>query len=207
MSRSARVTSIGVLQTMAAALQRFRSESASAVDDLDIEIRRALEWIHHDRKDYWALELRRSAEDVTHARLQLQQAKMSRRMVGREPSCVDEQRALDRAKRRFETAEEKVKAVKHWEYVIDRAVDEFQRSRIHFASWLDTDIVQAVAVLNRMSESLESYISLEAPADTGAPILGPTSVPAEDGAENAEAPPQASPPTSTPKSGDKEARP
>ena len=181
MSRSARVTSIGVLQTMASALQRFRGESASAVDDLDIEIHRALEWIHHDRKDYWALELRRSAENVTQARLQLQQARTSRRMAGHEPSCIDEQRALDRAKRRFETAEEKVKAVKHWEYAVDRAVDEFQRSRTHFVTWLDADMVQAVAALNRMSQSLESYISLETPADAGAPILGPTAASAENG--------------------------
>jgi hypothetical protein len=203
MSRSARVTSIGVLQTMASSLQRFRGESASAVDDLDIEIHRALEWIHHDRKDYWALELRRSAENVTQARLQLQQAKMSRRMAGHEPSCIDEQRALERAKRRFETAEEKVKAVKHWESAMDRAVDEFQRSRIHFVTWLDTDMVSAVAALNRMSESLESYISLEAPADTGAPILGPTTA----SVENEETPPQASPENSPPPSDDKGAKP
>lgn len=178
MGRSARVTSIGVLQLMASSLQRFRSESASAMDDLDIEIHRALEWIHHERKDYWAMELRRSAENVTQARLQLQQAKISRRMAGHEPSCIDEQRALERAKRRFETAEEKIKAVKHWEYAIDRAVDEFRRARTHFGSWLDTDMVQAVAALNRMSESLESYISLEAPAD--APILGSTAASAEN---------------------------
>ena len=56
MSRFARVTSIDVLQTLAAALQKFRGEAAGALDDLDIEIRRALEWIHHDRKEYWAQE-------------------------------------------------------------------------------------------------------------------------------------------------------
>lgn len=187
MSRSARVTSIGVLQTLAGALQRFRGESASAVEDLDLEIRRALEWIHHDRKEYWALELRRSAEAVTQARLQLQQAKMSRRMVGHEPSCIDEQRALERAKRRFETAEEKIKIVKHWEAVLDRAVDEFQRSRIHFVGWLDTEMVQAVAALDRMSASLESYISLAAPTDPGAPVPGPAAAPTDSGAESGEA--------------------
>lgn len=180
MSPSARVTSIGVLQTMASALQRFRGESASAADDLDIELRRALEWIHHDRKDYWNLELRRSEEGVTQAKLQLQQAKMSRRMVGHEPSCIDEQRALERAKRRFETAQEKVKAVKHWEHVIDRAVDEFQAARTQFVTWLDTDVVKAVAALDRMSEALESYISLAVPTDAGAPIVGPGVATGED---------------------------
>ena len=38
MSRSARVTSIGVLQLLASALQRFRGEAAGALDDLEIEM-------------------------------------------------------------------------------------------------------------------------------------------------------------------------
>ena len=114
MSRSARVTSIDVLQTMAAAVQRFRGEAAGVLDDLEIEIHRALEWIHHDRKDYWTHELRRSYEAVSQARLQLQQAQTARRIAGHEPSCIDEKRALDRAKRRLEIAEQKVKAVQHW---------------------------------------------------------------------------------------------
>ena len=55
MSRFARVTSIDVLPTAGRArLQKFRGEAAGALDDLEIEVRRALEWIHHDRKEYWA---------------------------------------------------------------------------------------------------------------------------------------------------------
>jgi hypothetical protein len=169
MGRFARVTSIGVLQTTAAALQRFRGEAAGVLDDLEVEVRRALEWIHHDRKDYWAQELRRSQEAVSEARDQLQQARISRRIVGHEPACVDQQRAFDRAKRRLETAEQKVQAVKQWTLAIDRAVDEFQRSRVQFATWLDTDLLRAVAALDRMSQSLESYVSLETPADLREP--------------------------------------
>jgi hypothetical protein len=127
-------------------------------------MQRALEWIHHDRKDYWAEELRRSWDGLSAARLQLQQAQVSRRIAGHEPACIDEKRALDRAKRRLETAQQKVEAVKHWTHVIERAVDEFQQSRAQFVDWLDTDLIQAVAVLNRMTASLESYTSLEAPA-------------------------------------------
>lgn len=181
MSRFARVTSIGVLQTTAGAVQRFRGEAAGAMDDLEIATRRALEWIHHDRKEYWACELRRSWEAVSQARVQLQQAQTSRKIVGRESACVDERRALDRARRRLETAEQKVQAVQHWTHAIDRAVDEFQQSRTRFTTWLDTDLLQATAALNRMSESLESYVSLEAPADSGAPMAVPGAAPAEDG--------------------------
>ena len=124
-------------------------------------------------------ELRRSWEGVSAARIQLQQAQVSRRIAGREPACIDEKRALERAKRRQETAKQKVQAVKHWTQVLDRAADEFQQSRTQFATWLDTDLVEAVAALNRMSVSLESYTSLAGPAVSGTrtPPSGKTAEP------------------------------
>ena len=148
MSGSARVVSIDVLQTLAGVVQRFRSEAASALDDLDMELRHALEWINHDRKDYWAHEVQRGYEAMTQARLQLEQAKIMRRVGGREPSCIDEKRALEQARRRLETAQQKVEAVQHWIYAINRAVDEFRRSRTQFSTWLDTDLARAIAALN-----------------------------------------------------------
>jgi hypothetical protein len=163
MSRFARVTSIGVLSTLASALHKFRSEAAGAMEDVEAEIRRALEWIHHDRKEYWSQELRHSWEAVSQARLQLQQARISRKIAGREPSCIDEERALERAKRRHDTAEHKVQAVQHWARAMDRAVEEFQRSRTQFTAWLDNDLLRATAALDRMSESLDSYVSLAPP--------------------------------------------
>ncbi|MEN6408067.1 MAG: hypothetical protein ABFC77_16555 [Thermoguttaceae bacterium] len=165
MGRAARVTSIDALDTLSVALQRFRDDAAMATEDVDVALRRVLEWIHHDRKDYWTQELRRSWEGVSQAKLQLQQARTSRKIAGREPSCIDEQRALDRAKRRLEIAEQKVKAVQHWANALDHAADEFQQSRTRFANWLDTDLTTALAALDRMSRSLESYVSLATPSE------------------------------------------
>jgi len=163
MSQSAKVTSIDVLPLLTAALQKFRSEGASAMDDLETELRRALDWIHHDRKDYWTRELHRAQEALVQARLQLQQALVVRRVADREPSCVDEKRAVERARRRVETAQRKIEAVRHWTGVLDRATDDFRRARTQFSAWLDIDLARAAAALDHMSESLVSYISLETP--------------------------------------------
>ncbi len=164
MSRSARVTSIDALQTTAVALKRFRSDAASALDELDLQARRVVSWIHHDRKDYWAHELRRSEDAVATAKVQLIQARSMRRVAGHETECVDERRALARAQRRQEIAMRKVEAVRRHTRAVDHAVDVFQRTRIQFLSWLEGDLEQADAALKRMSASLESYISLGAPA-------------------------------------------
>jgi hypothetical protein len=161
---SARIKSIEILEVISSALKTFRSESSSALDDLDIELHRALNWIHQDRTEYWKQELRRSDEKVSEAKIQLKQAQSSRKLQDYRPSCVDEQRALERAKQRNKTAEMKCKAVQHWTQTIDRAVTAVQRARGQFSLWLDSDVEKAIAALNRMSETLETYVTLEAPA-------------------------------------------
>jgi uncharacterized phage infection (PIP) family protein YhgE len=164
MCATARVTSINVLPLLAAAIQKFRGEASNAVDDIDGEVRRALEWIHHDRKEYWAHEARLAQEAVSQAKLQLQQAMTMRRIADRDPSCIDEKRALERAKRRLERAQRKIQAVRHWQGALDRVADDLRRSRTQFDAWLVNDMSRAVAALNAMSESLVAYISVK-PAD------------------------------------------
>jgi hypothetical protein len=163
MSKSARVTSIDALPLLASALQKFRSEGAGAVDDVAGQVRRALDWVSHDQKDYWTTELRHAEDALSQAKVQLQQALAVRRLADRSPSCDDEKRALERAKRRTETARRKLAAVHHWSIALERAADDFRRSHMQFASWIDIDVSRAVATLNKMSESLVTYISMKGP--------------------------------------------
>ena len=171
MSGAARVTSIDALETTAVALERFRSDAAAALDEMELQARRAVGWIHHDRKDYWAHELRRSEEAVAEARVQLIQARTVRRVGDHEPACADEKRTLARAQRRHEIAQRKVEAVRRCTHEVDHAVDIYQRTRIQFLTWLNSDLALADAALKRMSASLESYISLRAPTDRAARTL------------------------------------
>jgi hypothetical protein len=187
MSRSARVTSIDVLPTLAAAIQKFRADAAGALDELELETRRALEWIRHDRKTYWTHELRRRSEAVAQARVQLQQARTFRSVVGHEPACIDEKRALERAQRRYSTAQQKIEAVRHWTRAIDHAVNEYQRDRVQFLAWLEGDLAKATAALNRMTASLESYISLATPP-AGTATLPEITEPPTSGAAAADPP-------------------
>ena len=139
------------------------------MDDLQLEIRRALEWIHHDRKEYSAQEVRRGWERLAEARLQLQQAMTYRRMADRQPSCIDEKRALEAAKRRLQVAQEKVEAVRHWSQAIERAVNEYHGGCTQFTSWLEGDLPKALAALDRMTEALESYVAMATSEESAAP--------------------------------------
>ena len=132
MAQAAKVTSIDAVGRMSAALQAFRAEAGSGLDDLQMEIQRGLQWIHHDCREYWSVEVRRASERVTEARLNLQQAMTYRRVADHQPTCIDEKRALAAAKRRLQIAQDKVQAVRHWARVIDRAVDEYRGVRTPF---------------------------------------------------------------------------
>ncbi len=181
MSGGARLTSIEAVRQMAAAVQAFRDVSAAAVDELQMEIRRAMEWIHHDRKEHWARELRRAWDRVAEAKVQLQQARTYRRVGDRTPSCIDERKALEAANRRLRLVEEKIETVRRWERVIDRSVDECRGEFTQFSSSIQMELAKAIATLDRMSESLETYVATGIPA-------APAPAPAEKSADAAREP-------------------
>ena len=160
----ARLTRIDAVQEMAAAVDAFRNEAIGGLGNLDMEIRRALEWIHHDRHEHWNHQVRRGWERITEARVQLQQAMTARRIGDHDPACIDEKKALARAKQRLEIAQEKVEAVRHCARAIDHAVDEYRGARTPLSGWLESEAPKALAALRRMMDNLEDYLALQAPA-------------------------------------------
>jgi hypothetical protein len=160
----ARLTRIDAVREMAAAVDAFRNEAIAALEGLDMDIRRALEWIHGDRREHWDHEVRRGWDRITQARIQLQQARTVRRVGDHEPACPDEKKALDRAKRRLETAQAKVEAVRHCARAIDEAVNEYRGAKTPLASWLESEAFKAIAALRRMMDHLDSYVAMQAPS-------------------------------------------
>jgi hypothetical protein len=168
----ARLTRIDAVEEMSAAVDAFRNEATAALEMLDMEIRRALEWIHHDRHEYWNHQVRRGWERITEARVQLQQAMTARRIGEHDPACIDEKKALARAKQRLEVAQEKVEAVRHFARAIDRAVDEYRGARTPLSSWLESEAPKALATLRRMMDHLEGYLAVHASGGEAAGVMG-----------------------------------
>jgi hypothetical protein len=170
MGQPAKVKSIDALQAMSAALKCFHDDSASALDELEMEIRRGLQWISQDCRQYWKQEHREARDSVTEARLQLENARMFRRIDEERGSFVEEKKNLERAKRRMEIAESKVESIPRWTVMIERAINEYRASRSQFVNWLEADYPRAVAALERMIVSLETYVRLATPVDDHSPM-------------------------------------
>ena len=171
MARSAKLISIDAVREMAVALTVFGDEALAALDDLDINIRRAVEWIEHDRKEYWAGEVRRGWDRVGEARVELEKALTYRRVAGQTPSCRHERAMLEQAKRRVQTAEEINRSLPQWAHLVEHASKELAGSKNLLAEWLHSELPKALGTLKQFSAALESYTA------SGRPVRRATSTP------------------------------
>lgn len=191
MGRSARVTSIAAVQRFAAALRCFQDEASKALEGLDVEIRRAVDWIRRQQKEYWTRQLRCSEQQLQEAKLNLERCRMFKRIGHHEPSCIEEKRALEREKHRLRVCREKLEAVRHWSRAVDRAVFEYEGGVGQLARWLETDAERAIAVLGRIRRTLDAYVAGQPPPEDA--VLLATLPPIDDrpGKASGEAPGEA----------------
>ena len=161
MARSAKLTSIDAVREMAVALARFGDEMAAALDDLDINVRRSVEWIEQDRPQHWENEVRRSLDRVGEARAELEKALTYRRVGEYRPSCREERAQLEMAKHRAQRAEEIYRVLPQWAHRVDHAVRDLTGARSLLGDWLGGELPRALGVLKRMMTSLEDYTAAQ----------------------------------------------
>ena len=164
MSNRANITSIDAVLQTSLALQQFAARVSDALTDLRLESRRAVDWIENDRTRYWPQEVRKASDAVGEALINLERCEMSISPDDKRP-CYEEKKALQLAKRRLRTSEEKVRIVKAWRIKINQETDEFEGRLAVMAHYLESQIPRAVAALKRMSAALEKYTQATVPGD------------------------------------------
>jgi hypothetical protein len=83
---------------------------------------------------------------------------------GRGPGTSDQERALYKAQMRLKEAEEKLACCKRWGPLLQHAVHEYHAPARQLAGKLDTDLLKALALLQRKLEDLEAYLALAPPS-------------------------------------------
>jgi hypothetical protein len=172
MDSGAHVHSLSALGELRAALLTFEAEARDALCQVDIEIRRFLEWLGHDLVKSWQAEIRRREDLVAHAKADLERARLSA-AFGDEPDCTDQKVALARAKRRLEEAEEFLRLTRRWIPAAEKEATDYRGPTQQLVNFLDADIPAAAARIERMLAALESYIA-QAPPEA-AELLRPAS--------------------------------
>ena len=195
MSTQADVKSLDTLAFLKTALAQFAHESNQALSEVEIQGQRAVDWITVDMAAFWKAEISRRSDLVNKAKKDLEHCRTFKKVGDNQPSCIEEKKALDKAKAMLEHAERKAEAVRRWTPVVTQQFRETCVRLVRFREVIDIDCPKAAAQLERMLKALESYREMAAPADRGTTggAAGTASVVRQpDAAEPAPAPPATS---------------
>ena len=157
----ARVDSIDALRALRAALAQFVDEIGSALAEASTEIQRMGMWLRQEQQGHWKLQGRKRAELLSRAKLALMQKQQMRSPSGAVPSCVDEKKALTKAKRLHEEALEKMRNVRRWMRDLDDEAFDFKGQMQGVRQAIEVEVPRAMAALERMTQALQDYADLK----------------------------------------------
>lgn len=178
MNQSANVTSIDAVRAFRAALVKFEDNARDGLTGLELEIRRAVNWIEVDRRRYWPNQVKQASEEFAQARNALERCQLK---YGSEeaPSCYEQKKNYERAKQRLRYCEDQVRKVKQWTQIIRQELTQFDGQMAQMTMCVDTDLPRAIAAISNMIAALERYAGATGTA-------GPGAVGGSDGATDAD---------------------
>jgi hypothetical protein len=132
-----------------------------ALDELAGEMRRAQEWLEHDRPRFWKNQVRIAHDQVHEAQQALHRCLMFP-IAGERPSCYEERAALKRAQARLAYCEEKSERVRHWQRTVQHEIFEYEGRISQLVRTVEMDVPQAIAVLHKIVRRLEEYQAIRA---------------------------------------------
>ncbi len=156
---SAAVRSIAAVIEWHAALTNYGDGLSEAMAGVDMEIRRAFDWLG-EQLTRWQRAVRDCEEGVVRAKSELSQRRIPT-WDGCDPDCTVQEKALRLAKAKLEHAEEKVETVHRWIGRLPKLVDEtYTGPSRRLKSMLELDLPNAITELSRRIGALESYAGL-----------------------------------------------
>jgi hypothetical protein len=164
LGRSADIRSPESLQRFRHRYLEFDKSAHRAVELILGDLRSVSEWLHREQLPYWKLQLRRRHDHMKDMWREYIMARHGDRRMGK-PSCVDERKAYEKAKRMKEEAELKIQVVEKWKMTLDMEIEKLVPPTRRFQALLDELTPKAVARLDHMLDRLEEYLR---PSSAGA---------------------------------------
>jgi hypothetical protein len=167
MSQQADVKSIETLAFVRSGFAAFAHETGQALAEVEIQGQRAVEYICVDRAAYWKAEIRRMSDLVNKAIKDLEHCRTFKKVGDNTPSCIEEKKALEKARQKLARAEQKAEAVRRWTPIVQQQFRETCVRLVRFRDVVDVDCPRAMAELERMLKALDAYRQVSSPAGEG----------------------------------------
>ncbi|MCA9257777.1 MAG: hypothetical protein KDA61_01200 [Planctomycetales bacterium] len=162
MSGPAQVRSTYAIEEFRSALARFDVAALRALEGLDAQLRRADDWIQHDRPSYWKRSLADAQNAAHEAKVELERCLLFP-VADERPSCREERAAYAAAQRRVEYCREKIETVRHWKQQLNHELFEYRGRLGALRQALELDLPAAKATLAKILRQLEAYRLESAP--------------------------------------------
>ena len=159
---SANVHSLGALQDWHAALVTFRTDAAEALAAVDLEVRRAYDWVAEQQR-FWRQAVRDCEEAVFVAKQELNARKYPD-YSGRMPDTSEQEKALRKAVAKLEFAQDQVEVCRRWIVKLPQMVNEtYDGPSRRLGAFLEAELPRALTTLDRRIQALEAYAAIAAP--------------------------------------------
>lgn len=156
MTGTANVRSVAAITATKKALSTFADQVQQALAMIEVESRRMLDWLQHDRPRHWRNQIRLANDEVAEARAALQRCLMY--PTGDErPSCYEERAVLKRAQARLAYCEEKAERLKHWKREVEHELFQYEGRISQLVRIAEIDVPQAEELLRKLLDRLEEY--------------------------------------------------
>ncbi|MGA3068204.1 MAG: hypothetical protein ABSF29_15275 [Tepidisphaeraceae bacterium] len=164
MSTSARVDSIDSIKEFRVYLTKFQEMATIALGDADSEMARVQNWLEGEQDNYWSGQIRKRQELVSRAEEAYRGKKLFKDATGTTASAIEEQKALQVAKKNLAEAQQKLNNVRQWNRKLQKEIVLYRGGVAAFSNAVSAGIPSAIAHLGATIESLEKYIGIAAAA-------------------------------------------
>lgn len=163
---AADVRSIDELRDYHASVVTYRATLLEALSSVQMEIRRAFDWVE-EQGTLWQRRIRESDDEVVRCKAELSQRQFPM-WDGRIPDCTVQEEALRRAKAKLQFCEEQVRLCKKWIGKLPKMIEEtYDGASRRLLNGLEIDVPNGLSLLARQISALEAYADLR--ADYAAP--------------------------------------
>ena len=175
MGEQIKVADVQTIERFRASLLVASETFGLALEEAEGEIERTLAWVESEQPDFWRKRIRKAQDEVVMCKSALFRKQEIKATADARPSVVDEKKALDRAMKRLEYAETKLRNTKRWTTELPRQSVIFKGALSGMHTVLDRDVPRVNAMLKRMTEHLEAYLRGGDESDRLLEILGTAS--------------------------------
>ena len=171
----ARVESVDAIKAFRRAWLKFAESANVALTEAEADASDTLRWLETEQRTYWQNQVRKTSELVSRCAEAVRHKRIFKDASGRTSSAVDEEKALAKAKRMKELAEEKVENIRRYVPRVGREIMLYKGQAQRLATFVASDIPTAAGKLDKIVETIEAYVALQV-ADSGAiqPMAQPT---------------------------------